>query len=192
MIRRPVLAGVAAVCASLAAAAGPVVPPAGAGGMGASGVPSCGPGALTASLEVTGEGSTSTSLAGSIVFHDTSARACTLQGVPRVVMVTAGGQAVHLFEEAVGATGAASVRLVPRSSGDGGTLAAASITWSDLTCGVGSFTVSVRFAGWSTPLRASDGLGAGSSTAPCTLSKDQTVYVGPVAVTGRWPQRRRR
>ncbi len=191
MIRRPVLGGVVVV-ACLATVAGPVVPPAGAAGKGASGVPRCGPGALTASLEVTGEGSASTSLAGSIVFQDTSTRKCTLQGVPRVVMVTAGGQVVQLFEEAVGARAAAPVRLVPGSAGNGGTLAASSVTWSDLTCRVGSFAVSVRFAGWSTSLRAPDRSGAGSATPPCTLSKDQTVYVGPVAVTGRRPPRRRR
>lgn len=185
MTRRAILSGVAAAAfASLAATVGPL--PAAAGARGASGTaaPRCQPSALSPLLAITGVGSDSTSLAGAIEFKNVSSKACTLQGVPQVEMVGTGGQTLHLFEEAVGASGARPVTLAPGHAGGKGALAAASVTWSELTCGLGSFSLSVRFTGWPSGLVAPYGSTTESSGAPCAPSGDQTVYVGPVARSG--------
>lgn len=185
MTRRAILSGVAAaVCASLVATVGPQAAPAGARATSGTAAPRCEPSALSASLDITGVGSDSTSLAGAIEFENVSSKACTLQGVPQVEMIGAGGETLHFFEEAVGASGARPVSLLPGHAGGKGAFAAASVTWSELTCGVGSFSLSVRFTGWPSGLVAPYGSDTQSSGTPCAPSGDQTVYVGPVARSG--------
>jgi len=183
--RRAILGGVVtAVLASLAATVAPLAAPAGARGASGAAAPKCEPSALSASLAITGVGSDSTSLAGTIAFENMTAKACTLQGVPQVEMVGADGQVLHLFEEAVGESGAKPVVVAPGHTGGKGAAVGASVTWSELTCGVGSFSLSVRFTGWSSALVAPYGSTTDFSGTPCAPSGEQTVYVGPVARSG--------
>ena len=185
MIRRAVLGGVTALaCALLPGTVAPLASPAAAKGTPDSGVPRCQPSALSATLAVTGVGSASTSLAGAVSFRNTSSKTCALRGVPQVEMVATGGRTLDLFEEAVGGSGAGAVALAPGRGGGKPTLAASSLTWSDLTCGVGSFSLLVRFTGWATPLRVPYGSTVGFTGTPCAPSGRQTVYVGPVAAAG--------
>lgn len=185
MTRRAILAVVGtAACVSLTATVGPLAAPAGAKGTSSTTAPKCAPSALSASLALTRGSSDSTAPAGAIEFKNVSTKACTLQGVPQVQMVTADGQALHLYEEAIGGSGAKSVALAPGHTGAKGALAASSVTWSELTCGVGSFSLSVRFTGWSSALVAPYGSITGFSGTPCAPSGDQTVYVGPVGRSG--------
>jgi Protein of unknown function (DUF4232) len=183
--RRANLAWVAtAVCASLAATVGPLAAPVGAMGTSGTVAPKCEPSALSASLDLTAVGSDSTAPAGAIEFKNMSTKACALQGVPQVQMVGADGQTLHLYEEAVGGSGARPVVLAPGHTGGKGALAASSVTWSELTCGVGSFSLSVRFTGWSSALVAPYGSTTDFSGTPCAPSGDQTVYVGTVGRSG--------
>jgi len=183
--RRAILAAVVTVlCAPLAATVGTLAAPAGAKGASNTAAPKCAPSALSASLALTRGGSDSTAPAGAIEFKNMSTKACTLQGVPQVKMVAADGQALHVYEEAVGGSGARPVALAPGHTGGKGALAAASVTWSELTCGVGSFSLSVRFTGWTGALVAPYGSTTGFSGTPCAPSGDQTVYVGPVGRSG--------
>lgn len=187
-MRRRLAASASLAMAAAFAAASAVAQPAGAAGrqpavaapQGAAkgrGVLPCRPSAVAATLDLGSTGGSFTSPAGAVVFRDVSTGACTLEGAPKVAAVAAGGSAIDLYElESVPRHGVPVV-LTP---GGSGTTAAASITWSYWACAAGSYSLTVRFGGWSGGIRVPSATANGYAGAPCT-GTGQTVYVGAVA-----------
>jgi hypothetical protein len=139
--------------------------------------PACTPSSVSAALDFTKSGGTSSSLAGAVVFNDTSNTPCALHGVPQVRVILADGQTIPIYQAPAPAPGATAV-LRPT------TPAAASITFSSWTCETSSFSLSVRFSRWTSSIPAApDATSGTNSTTPCsdTTETGQTVYIGPVA-----------
>jgi hypothetical protein len=132
----------------------------------------CTSSSVTASVDYTTIGGSSTSPAGAVLFSDSGNTACSLRGVPTVQLVGADGQVIATFEAP-----SAPADRTPAVITPGGKKAGSSVTWSSLTCLSGSFSLSIEFPGWSGPVTA--GSTSGYSGPPCT-STDQTVYVSPV------------
>jgi hypothetical protein len=160
----------------------PPAPMAGGAVTAAAGVraPRCTPGDLSASLALSVQGTT---LAGAVIFSDTGHGACTLRGTPAVTATATGGGVVDVVEQRAAVRRTEPVVLAPGGHGNGGpagTLAGVSVTWSEWRCTPGSFSLDVRFPGWSRPVVAPYGTPAAGGAAACTASGPQTLYVGPV------------
>jgi hypothetical protein len=136
----------------------------------------CTPGAVTATVQYTTIGGSATAPAGAVVFVNKSNSACALHGVPTVQLVGSDGQVIPTFQ-APSSPAKAGTAVLPPDVGLHGSAGASSVTWSSLTCVAGSYSLAVRFPGWSTSVPA--GSTAGYSGAPCAAA-DQTVYVSPV------------
>jgi Protein of unknown function (DUF4232) len=141
---------------------------------------SCRSSDLTATVVLAPVGKSPSSLAGAVVFANSSGRACALHGVPKVTVVNPGGQAIDVSQvpdfvrrspEVIVPASPSSARLP-----DAGT----SITWSDWTCAKNSFALVVKFAGWNGSLTAPWGVTTGYVGAPCAGGQ-ASLYVGPVA-----------
>ena len=137
----------------------------------------CTPADLTATLVLSQVGSSSTSLAGAVIFSSKSSVSCTLKGVPRVRVIGSGGQAVPVSQAPMFLRRAATVTLSPPRSSLARPDAGVSITWSDWGCATGSFALEVQFSGWSGPITAP----YGSAVTGTTCDTPATLYVGPVA-----------
>jgi hypothetical protein len=100
-----------------------------------------------------------------------------LRGVPTVGVLNAGGQPLSVYERASVPRSAVPAVLQPSSTSS---QAGSSLTWSSWSCPEGSFSLTIRFPGWSTSVPASWGSVAGSSGTPCAVT-GATVYVSTVA-----------
>jgi hypothetical protein len=146
-------------------------------------VAACSPSAVAASISFTKFGGTSSTLAGAVVFRNTSSSPCALHGVPRVQVVTTSGRPVPAYQE-IGPANVVTAVLTPAAPAGTGTQAASSITFSSWTCATSSFSLTVRFPGWESSVPAAPNATSGTnSTTPCSpaAEKDQTVYMGSVA-----------
>jgi hypothetical protein len=138
----------------------------------------CTPAALTATVQYTTIGGSATAPAGAVVFVNTSTSPCALHGVPTVQLVGGDGQVIPTFQAPSSPAKAGTAVLASDSSPSlHGSMAASSVTWSSLTCLAGSYSLAVRFPGWSASVPA--GSTAGYKGPPCAAA-DQTVYVSPV------------
>lgn len=138
--------------------------------------PACSPSSVSAAIDFTKFGGTSSSLAGAVVFSDTSSAPCALHGVPQVRVVLTNGQTIPIYQAPAPAPGGSAV-LTPTAT------AASSITFSSWTCETKSFSLAVRFAGWTSSVPAAANASSGTNTTtPCsdTTETGQTVYLGPV------------
>jgi hypothetical protein len=145
-------------------------------------VPACAPSGLSASLDFTQIGGSNTAPAGALLLHNTSAAACSLTGVPDVQVVNAGGQPIAVHEQPSVATDAVPAVLAPQGSAGGSgrsAVAGSSLTWSSWTCTAGTYSLTVRFPGWTSSVPAPPPTTA-PADAPVCAPTDQTIYVGPV------------
>jgi hypothetical protein len=178
--RRLALAVAASVgCISLVGAANPASARLAIKATHAAGTVACRPSDLSATIVITPVGGSSSSLAGAIVFANSSSTACALRGVPKVAVVNPGGQAIDVSQvpdfvrhkpRVVVPASPSSARLA-----DAGT----SITWSNWSCAKGSFALVVKFAGWSDSLTVPWGSTTGYAGAPC-VGEQAALYVGPI------------
>jgi len=146
-------------------------------------VAACSPSSVSASISFTKFGGSSSSLAGAVLFDDTTGSPCALRGVPRVQVVVAGGQTIPTYQ-ATGPADDVTAVLTPAPPSGTGARAAASITFSSWTCATSSFSLTVRFAGWTTSVPAAPNTTSGTnSTTPCSVATEtgQTLYMGPVS-----------
>lgn len=180
------VAGAVLAAAFLAGSAyqGPATPAAAAARTGQA-PPACTPTGLVAEADLVRAGDPVTALAGAVLLRNVTDRACTLQGAPLVTVSASGGGAVPVVEQRTASRRAAAVVLGPGSPSGPGSAVGVSVTWSDWSCAPGSFSLGVRFAGWSRAVEAPYGTTAGYTGTPCTSSGSQTLYVGPVARAGR-------
>jgi hypothetical protein len=149
-------------------------------------VAACAPSSVAASVDFTKFGGTSSSLAGAVVLRDTGTAACSLHGMPQVEVVAPDGQPISTYQ-AAGPDQVTTAVVTPAAPAGTGAEAASSITFSSWTCLVGSFSLTVRFAGWATSVPAASGSSTGTTPPPCTQAQEvgQTIYISPVtAVTG--------
>jgi hypothetical protein len=132
----------------------------------------CSASSVSATVDYTTIGGTSTSPAGAVLFTNTSSTPCSLHGIPTVQLVGADGQDIPSFQAPSSPAHAVTAVLFP-----GGSPAGSSVTWSSLTCLQGSYSLAVEFPGWSSPVAAgsTSGYHGPACTAPGT-----TVYVSPV------------
>ena len=81
-----------------------------------------------------------------------------------------------------------SVDLSPGAPAGTGAEAAASITFSDWSCETSTFSLAVRFPGWTSSIPAvANATDATNSTNPCTVTSEtgQSIYMGPVTAASR-------
>ncbi|HVC70883.1 MAG TPA: DUF4232 domain-containing protein [Acidimicrobiales bacterium] len=135
-------------------------------------VAACSASSVSASVDFTTFGGSSTSPAGAVVFDNTSGNSCSLRGIPTIELVGADGQVIPSFPAPSSPAHDGTAVLTP-----GGKPAASSITWSSLTCLAGSYSLAVTFPGWSSSVPA--GSTAGYQGPACTVT-GTTVYVSPV------------
>lgn len=140
-------------------------------------VASCTPSQISTSVELYTLGKSPTSPAGAVLFHDTSGTACSLRGVPTVGVLNAAGLRIPVYQRSSTSLRAVAAVLQPSSSGKA---AGSSLTWSAWSCQPGSFSLTIRFPGWSTSVPGSWTSGTSNPGAPCTVT-GATLYVGPVA-----------
>jgi hypothetical protein len=177
---RMAIAGCAmVVIAATWASAHPAAPASGATAPRA--VAACTPADLSATLLLTPVGGSSSSLAGAVIFSDTSPKACSLHGgIPKVGVVSPTGQALAAPQVPVVTRHLPPVKL-PRS---GATAlrpdAGISITWSNWLCAKDSFALTVRFPGWKAAMTVPWGSTTGYAGAACA-GEDAALYVSPVA-----------
>jgi hypothetical protein len=145
-----------------------------------SSVASCTPSQISTSVTLYVLGSAPTAPAGAVLFHNISPTACSLRGVPIVGVLNAGGQRLSVYERASTPRSAVPAVLQPSSTGSP---AGSSLTWSSWSCPEGSFSLTIRFPGWSTSVPASWGSVAGYAGTPCALT-GATLYVSTVANVG--------
>ncbi len=151
---------------------------------------------MAASVDYTAFGGSNSSLAGAVVFRDTATIPCSLTGVPSVRVLAPDGSAISTYA-ATGPARIVPVVLTPAAPAGTGHQAAASITFSAWQCALGSFSLTVRFPGWSSSVAGGDGGGidhqhhgghpGAGHTGPVHAGAvtGQTVYMGPVtSVTG--------
>lgn len=135
-------------------------------------VAACTASSVSASVDFTTIGGSSTSPAGAVVFSNTSSTPCSLTGIPAVRLVGADGQVIPSFQAPSSPAHAVTAVLSP-----GGKPAGSSVTWSSLTCLSGSYSLAVQFPGWSSPVPAGSTTGY---TGPACTAPGTTVYVSPV------------
>jgi hypothetical protein len=142
-----------------------------------SAVAACPSTSVSAALHFTQFGGSSSSLAGAVVFRNTGNTTCALRGVPRVQVISDGGQVIPTFEAPNFAVRLPTAVLTAGSPTAGGQ-AGSSITFSSWGCTMNSFSLTVRFAGWTGSVPAAAGSPSGSCSPSAEM--DQTVYIGPV------------
>jgi hypothetical protein len=137
----------------------------------------CSPSSVSASVDFTTIGGSSTSPAGAVLFSNTSTTPCSLRGIPTVQLVGADGQVIPALQAPSKPANEATAVLTPAGTSGTGKRAGSSITWSSLTCLAGSYSLTIQFPGWSSSVPA--GSTSGYSGPACT-APDTTVYVSPV------------
>lgn len=140
-------------------------------------IAACTPSQISSSVELYTLGKSPSAPAGAVLFHNTSGTACSLRGVPTVDALDASGQRIDVYQRSSTPRRVVSAILPPSSTGKA---AGSSITWSSWSCPKGSFSLTIRFPGWSTTVPAAWGSVAGYSGSPCAVT-GATVYVSPVA-----------
>lgn len=181
----PVVVGVALIlifasAVTVAAAVAPGSAPS-AAAPGAAGVHPCRPDQVTAAAGPSAPGA---SPAGVVVqLRDVTGRSCSLRGTPEVTISAPAGGVVpsHALPPS---EGGAAVVLRPGSGGAPGTPAVVGITWSGWGCAGGSYSLGVRFAGWSHPVTALYDATVATSGARCAGAGTSAVLVGPVGPYG--------
>jgi hypothetical protein len=144
-------------------------------------VAACTPADLSATLILNPVGGSSSSLAGAVIFANTSAKPCGLHaGIPKVKVVGPTGAAIAAPEVPAITHHARPVTLPASGSTSGLPDAGISITWSSWSCPTGSFALDVRFPGWSSPLAVPYGSTTGYAGTPCD-GGDAALFVSPVA-----------
>jgi hypothetical protein len=171
---------VAAVLSLILGAASPALATQGKSARRPTPVRPCNPSDLTATLALTGLGNAPSTLAGAVLFSNSSTGACSLRGVPRVGVVSPSGQAITVAQAPMRLRLVTPVTLSTSSSSAAAGPAGSSITWSGWGCPIGSFALDVRFQGWDRSITVPYGTTTGYAGKPCT-SGDATIYVGPVA-----------
>jgi hypothetical protein len=139
-------------------------------------VATCAPTQITTALELLTLGKLPTSPAGAVLFHNTSGTACSLRGVPTVGVLNQAGQRIVVYQRSSTPHRPQAAVLQPSSSGKA---AGSSLTWSSWSCSPGSYTLTIRFPGWSTSVAATWG-SIPPPNGPCAVT-GATIYVGPVA-----------
>ncbi len=149
----------------------------------------CSPSSVSASVEFTEFGGSSSALAGGVLFRDIGGAPCALQGVPEVQVLAPDGQLISTYQ-APGPAHLVTAVLTPAAPAGTGAQAASSITFSSWGCAVGSFSLTVRFPGWASSVPAAASGSTTSTTGPTTnvtgppcapaQEVDQTIYIGPV------------
>jgi hypothetical protein len=147
----------------------------------AIGVAACLASQVSASVDFTKFGGTSSSVAGAVLFRDSGGTSCSLRGVPQVQVVSSGGQAIPTYQAPDFTPHPAAAVLSPADV-TGSTEGASSFTISSWACPVGSFSLTVRFAGWTTSIPATSGAPSGACAA--SQEVDETLYVGPATTVG--------
>jgi hypothetical protein len=140
----------------------------------------CVPSDLSGTLSLIGLGDAPSTLAGAVLFSNASGRACSLRGVPKVGVISSGGQAIPVTQAPMTLHRVTPVTLSSSSSAAGAGEAGSSITWSGWGCPTGSFALVVRFPGWTRSITVPYGTTSGYTGEPCAGS-GETIYVGPVA-----------
>jgi hypothetical protein len=140
-------------------------------------VAACTPAHVSATLFLTPVGGDSSSLAGAVVYTDTSGAPCTLSGIPTVHAVNPNGQALSASQAPAAPHQAKAVTLHPAGEGKEPD-AATSITWSNWGCPRNSFALQVRFRGWHGSLTVPWGATTGY-TGPACDGQQATLYVSP-------------
>jgi hypothetical protein len=144
-------------------------------------VPSCTPSQISTSVVLYALGSAPSAPAGAVLFHNISGTGCSLRGVPTVGVLDASGQRIAVYQRSSTPRRAVAAVLQPSSTGKA---AGSSLTWSSWSCKEGSFSLTIRFPGWSTSVPATWGSVAGYSGTPCAVTS-ATLYVSAVATIGR-------
>jgi hypothetical protein len=139
-------------------------------------VTACTPSQISTSVELYTLGKSPTSPAGAVLFHNTSGTACSLRGVPTVGVLNQAGQRIAVYQRSSTPRRPVAAVLQPSSSGKA---AGSSVTWSSWSCPEGSYTLTIRFPGWST----STPVTWGSIPPPdgACAATGATIYVSPVA-----------
>jgi hypothetical protein len=145
-----------------------------------SSVAPCTPSQISTSVTLYTLGSSPTAPVGAVLFHNISATACSLRGVPTIGVLNASGQRIPVYERASTPHVVVPAVLQPSSTGPA---AGSSVTWSNWSCTEGSFSLTIRFPGWSTSVPGSWGSVAGYSGSPCAVA-GATLYVSTVARIG--------
>jgi len=140
----------------------------------------CRPSDLSATVALTGLGNAPSTLAGAVLFRNTSSGACSLTGVPAVGVVSASGQAIAVTQAPMHLHRITPVTLPSSPSSAAAGSEGSSITWSGWLCPTGSFALVVRFSGWTQSLTVPYGTTSGYAGKPCA-GAEATIYVGPVA-----------
>jgi hypothetical protein len=140
-------------------------------------VASCTPSQISTSVELYTLGTSPTSPAGAVLFHNTSGTACSLRGVPTVGVLTPAGQRIAVYQRSSTPRRPVGAVLQPSSNGKA---AGSSLTWSSWSCRAGSFSLTIRFSGWSTSVPATWTSAVGYVGAPCAVT-GATLYVSTVA-----------
>jgi Protein of unknown function (DUF4232) len=140
-------------------------------------VAACTPSQISSSVELYTLGKSPSAPAGAVLFHNTSRTACSLRGVPTVGVLDASGQRIAVYQRSSTPRRPVAAVLQPSSSGKA---AGSSLTWSSWSCPEGSFSLTIRFPGWSTSVAAAWGVVAGYSGSPCAVT-GATLYVSAVA-----------
>lgn len=144
-------------------------------------VATCPSSSVAASVDFTQFGGTSSSLAGAVVFHNTSTTGCSFRGVPLVEVMSDSGQVISTYE-APNFAEHLPTALLQAGNAAHGAQAGSSITFSSWTCTMQSFSLTVRFPGWADSIPATAGSPSGSC--PPSREVDETVFVGPVVTLG--------
>jgi Protein of unknown function (DUF4232) len=141
----------------------------------------CPASSISASVDFTQFGGSSSSVAGALLFRNTGSTRCSLRGIPQVHMVTSDGQAIPT-SQAPAFLRHPPTAVLPAGDGSGPSQAGSSFTISSWTCPVGSFSLTVRFTRWTASVPATSGAPHGT----CLPSRvvDETLYVGPVTALG--------
>jgi hypothetical protein len=137
----------------------------------------CPASSIAASVDFSQFGGSSSSVAGAVLFHNTGSTSCSLRGVPQVQVVSTNGESIPTYQ-APGFLAHLSTAVLPAGDATDSARAGSSFTISSWTCAVGSFSLTVRFAGWTTSIPATSG--APSGACPLSQEVDETLYVGPV------------
>jgi hypothetical protein len=140
----------------------------------------CTPSELSATLALTGLGSSPSTLAGAVLFRNASSEACSLKGAPRVGVISASGQVIPVTQAPMTLHHIKSVTLSSSSTSASAAPTGSSITFSGWGCPTGSFALVIRFPGWTQSITAPYGTTSGYAGTVCT-GLDNTIYVGPVA-----------
>lgn len=144
-------------------------------------VAACPSSSVSATVDFTKFGGTSSSVAGAVVFRNTGQTACSLRGIPRVQVLSNSGQVIPTYEAPNFAARPPTAVLTAGHAAQGAQVGS-SFTISSWTCSVTSFSLTLRFPGWAGSIPVAPEPSSGSCTA--SGEANETLYVGPVTTIG--------